>query len=285
MARILPVTDWEVPLLAPFKSMRWQTGHREQGIFVAEGEKVARRLLESPLEVLTVLAPPKWIESYAELLARRPEPDLIAYFAEKEAIEAFTGFDMYQGVLALGRVPPRITLEQVLKKNGSEPALIAAVEGIASADNIGAVVRNCAAFGAHALLVGETSCSPYLRRSVRASMGTIYKLPIIEAPSLVEALRQAADLGLAVIAAHPREDSKALAEADLARPCLIILGSEGQGLSESVLAACAETVAIPMAHAVDSLNVAAAAAVFFYEAARQRASKAVCAFDSLSESP
>jgi len=158
--------------------------------------------------------------------------------------------------------------------------VFAAVDGLTSAENIGLLTRNCAAFGAQALIVGETCISPYLRRAVRNSMGAIFKLPIVElktggrppAPTLAGTLGQLRAAGVRCLAAHPHTNMKTVSQADFTGDCCIVFGSEGSGLSPAVLAACDEAVAVPMANDVDSLNVGAAAAVFLYEAARQRMS-------------
>jgi tRNA G18 (ribose-2'-O)-methylase SpoU len=159
---------------------------------------------------------------------------------------------------------------------------------------MGALVRNCVAFGVHGLIVGETSSSPYLRRAVRNSMGTIFELPVFElnnrmgelheslikhqfgtletrpSETLAQTLRDLRQRGMRCIAAHPHTDKKILSQADFSGDCCIVFGNEGDGISAEVLEACDEAVAIPMPPTVDSLNVGAAAAVFLYEAARQR---------------
>jgi tRNA G18 (ribose-2'-O)-methylase SpoU len=161
------------------------------------------------------------------------------------------------------------------------------VDALTNAENLGALVRNCVAFGVQALLIGETSSSPFLRRAVRNSMGTILQLPIIELAklgqrhqfttkphitklTLVECLKELRACGIRCIAAHPHTNKKFLSQADLSGDCCIVFGSEGDGISAPVLEACDEAVAIPMPPTVDSLNVGAAAAVFLYEVARQR---------------
>jgi tRNA G18 (ribose-2'-O)-methylase SpoU len=176
---------------------------------------------------------------------------------------------MYQGLLAAGRLPPPLSLEAILARS-PRPRLLAAVDGLSSAENLGALVRNCAAFGVHALLVGETSASPFLRRAVRSSMGAIFHLPVLETPNLALTLGQLRPHGLRSIAAHPHADDRPLPAADLSGDCCLVFGSEGAGLSPAVLAACQEAAAIPMPPTVDSLNVGSAAAVFLYEANRQR---------------
>src|SRR5712691_7398 len=270
MLRIHQIVSLDLPELQPYRTMRQQLEHRRQQFFIAEGEKVVRRLLESRFTVVSVLLPEKWLTILEPLLKSRPE-EIDVYVAEKELLETLTGFSMYQGLLAMGRIPSLATLNGVLQTS-PRPFLFAAVDGLTSAENLGVVVRNCAAFGVQALLVGETSSSPYLRRAVRGSMGTIFQLPVVETPNLVETLQQLRERKVRCIAAHPHTDRRHLTEADLTRDSCIVLGSEGYGISPAVLAVCDEAVAIPMSAGVDSLNVGNAAAVFFYEAQRQRGS-------------
>jgi tRNA G18 (ribose-2'-O)-methylase SpoU len=262
------IESFDSPELQPYRTMRRQMEHRQQGIFVAEGEKVVRRLLESRFPVVSVLLPPKWLPELEPLLQARPE-NIQVFVADKELLETLTGFSMYQGLLAVGKVPAPPDLEDLLARS-ARPRLLAAVDGLSSAENIGALVRNCAAFNAHALLVGETSSSPFLRRAVRSSMGAVFQLPIIEARNLVLSLRHLRAHGFRCIAAHPHADGRTLCQAQFAKDCCIVFGSEGYGISPEALAACDEAAAIPMPPTVDSLNVGSAAAVFLYEANRQR---------------
>ena len=252
--------------------MRRYVEHEEQGLFVAEGEKVVRRLLESEFEVVSVVLPPHWVEPLRPLLESRSE-EFIVYVAEKALLETLTGYSMYQGLLAVGRIPSLPTLEEVLGKK-EQGHFIVAVDGLTSADNLGVVVRNCAAFGVTALLLGETCTSPYLRRAVRSSMGTIFKLTVIESDNLANALKMLRSHGIFCLAAHPHAEGKTLYEISVTRNACIVLGSEGHGIAPEVLQACDEAVAVPMHSGVDSMNVGSAAAVFLYEVSRQRRIKA-----------
>ena len=262
------IESFDLPELQPYRTMRRQHEHRQQGIFVAEGEKVVRRLLESKFGVVSVLLPEKWLHELDPLLQARRE-EIQVFVAEKALLETLTGFSMYQGLLAVGKIPPLPTLEEIVARS-SQPRLLVAADGLTSAENLGALVRNCAAFNAQALIVGETCGSPFLRRAVRSSMGAIFQLPIVETASLTQALRDLRDCGILCIAAHPHADGRTLAQANFKSDCCIVFGSEGYGISPAVLAACDEAAAIPMPHTVDSLNVGSAAAVFLYEANRQR---------------
>src|SRR5208282_5897570 len=188
--------------------------------------------------------------------------------------------------LAVGKVPPPASLDDILSKK-QKPQLFVAVDALTSAENLGALVRNCVAFNVQALIVGESSSSPFLRRAVRNSMGAIFQLPVIELAklgqrhqftmkphttklTLAECLKELRGRGVHCIAAHPHTHKKFISQADFSGDCCLVFGSEGDGISQNILESCDEAVAIPMPPAVDSLNVGAAAAVFLYEASRQR---------------
>src|SRR5262249_42240974 len=146
-----------------YRTMRRQAEHREEGIFVAESDKVVQRLLESDFTVISLLLPEKWLHNFELLLGRRTE-EIHVYLMEKHQLETLTGFTFYQGVLAVGRIPEAPSLESLLARRAS-PRLFVAVEGITNAENLGGLVRNCAAFGVQGLFVDHTASSPYLRRA------------------------------------------------------------------------------------------------------------------------
>lgn len=279
---IQKISSFDSAELQPYATMRRSVEHEKQGIFVAESVKVVKRLLESNFTVVSAILPGKWLDEFRPLLEARPEP-ITVYVAEKKLLETLVGFSMFQGVLAVGKIPAPASLDEVLAK-ARKPHFFVVLDELAKAENLGALVRNCVAFGVQALIVGETSSSPFLRRAVRNSMGTIFQLPVVDlgisratdrrarqiSPTLVQTLHELRRRGVHCVAAHPGANHKTLSQTDFTKDCCIILGNEGQGISASVLEACDEAVAIPMPPAVDSLNVGAAAAVFLYEAARQR---------------
>lgn len=256
--------------LAPYATLRQHEMHKRAGLFVAEGDKVVRRLLESDFGVVSVLLPEKRLAEFEPLIRARAE-DVAVYLMEIAELSKLTGFPFFQGVLAVGKTPETHTLESILARS-PRPHLFVAIDGLTNAENVGLIVRNCAAFGAQALLVDDSSASPFLRRAVRNSMGTIFKLPIVECEKLTTILGALKKKNVRVIAAHPHVDAVSIQDVSFAEDCCILFGSEGQGISASVLAACDACVVIPMSHEVDSLNVGSAAAAFLYEAARQRIS-------------
>src|SRR5579862_9899364 len=132
MLQVQQIDSLDLPDLQPYRTMRRQADHRKQGIFVAEGEKVVRRLLESNLAVVSALLPQKWMQELKPLLERRGE-ELRVYVAEKKLLETLTGFSMYQGLLAVGKVPPQPSLDEILKRS-AKPHLLVAVDGLSSAE-------------------------------------------------------------------------------------------------------------------------------------------------------
>lgn len=269
MFSVQTISALDLPELAPYRTLKLAHEHRARGIFVAEGDKVVHRLLASALEIVSVLVPEHRLAEYEPALRTRKENITTYSVPDKRVLEELVGFEMFQGVMAVAKIPPRESLEGLLTKMAA-PRLFAAADGLTSAENIGVLVRNCVAFNVQALFVGETCASPYLRRAVRNSMGTVFQLPIIETENLVAALQTLQQRGFHCVAAHPHTDQRILSQAEFRRDACIVFGAEGNGISPAVLAACNEAVAIPMPPGVDSLNVASAAAVFLYEAQRQR---------------
>ncbi len=293
MFHLETITALDRPELAPYGTLKRSAAHAELGIFVVEGDKVLDRLLESDFEVVSVLVIEERLAQYEARLRVRPEKDITVFVCAKPVLAELVGFEIYQGVLGIAKTPPPLTLENILALN-ARPRLFVAMDGLANAENVGTLMRNCVAFGVAALISGETCCNPFLRRTVRNSMGAIFKLPVLEinpdsegrvprVPNLKagdsynSSLRNLADTlhelrrhGVRCIAAHPHTDKKVLSQADFTGDCCIVFGSEGKGISQAVLAACDESVAVPMANDVDSLNVSMAAAIFLYEVNRQR---------------
>jgi tRNA G18 (ribose-2'-O)-methylase SpoU len=265
---IQPVQSLETPELELYRTLRRTEEHEQAGVLVAANAKVIRRLLASRFTVVSALLTPAWLEQFEPLLRKRPE-QISIYVAEQKVLETITGYKMHQGALAVARIPPRPDFENLLE-NSPRPLLLAAVEGIASAENLGAVVRSCAAFGAHFLIVGETCGSPFQRRAVAGSMGAIFEQPVVRVNNLVKTLATLHARGVRCLAAHPRPGAKKLSAVDLRGDCCLLFGAEGPGLTGNALAACDDMVEIPMPSHMNSLNVAAATAVFLYEATRQR---------------
>jgi tRNA G18 (ribose-2'-O)-methylase SpoU len=261
------ITSLDLPELHPYKTLRRPQEHLDQGIFVAEGEKVVRRLLASTLPTISLLLTDQWLARISASYSKQLAPDI--FVAEKQLLETIVGFRMHQGIMAVGRVPREPSLDDLVDTSRT-PRLFVALDGLVFAENVGVVVRNCAAFGVQGILVAANSASPYLRRAVRNSMGTVFRIPLIHTPVLSEtltALHSSHGMSVVVADAHTRTS---LYELDSGGDLCIVLGNEDAGASETVRSVASHVIRIPMTEGVDSLNVASASAVILAEVARQR---------------
>jgi tRNA G18 (ribose-2'-O)-methylase SpoU len=268
IAHLQSVQDLAAPELALYRTLRRVEEHERAGVLVAANHKVIHRLLASRYTVVSALLTPAWLAKLEPQLRARPEA-ISVFIADEPLLETITGYQLHQGALAVAKIPPLPDFETLLAK-APRPRLLAAAEGIASAENLGAIVRNCAAFGAHFLIVGETCGSPFQRRAVAGSMGTIFEQPVVRVPDLVQTLTTLRGRGVRCFAAHPRADAQKLAAVDLRGDCCLVFGAEGPGLTANALTACDDMVEIPMPSHMNSLNVAVATGIFLYEATRQR---------------
>ena len=267
MANIITLTSLDAPELDVYARLtQAQLRNRlepEKGLFIAESPKVIGTALDAGLTPVSFLMEQRHITGdAASLLARFP--DVPVYTAERELLARLTGYTLTRGVLCAMRRPAPKSPTEVI----AGAKRIAVLEGVVDATNIGAIFRSAAALGMDAVLLSPTCCDPLTRRAVRVSMGTVFQLPWATFdiwPNGGMALLRGA--GFATCAMALRDDSLALGDERLnSLPKLaIVLGAEGDGLANGTIAACDHTVRIPMAHGVDSLNVAAASAVAFWE--------------------
>lgn len=269
ISRIETVISLNTPELAPFLTLKKPSLHKEMGIFVAEGNKVVQRFLESKITAVSVLLTPEWLEYYKELLESKDEP-ISVFLNSSQEIKKIVGFQYHQGIMASGKIPSPLSIEKIIG-NSAKPYIFAALDRLESAENTGVIARNCAACGVQALLVGETSADPYLRRAVRNSMGNIFKIPVFYSSKLQHTLSELqTEYNFKIYAAHPGAQSSCLYDADFTVDCCIVFGNEGAGISEEILGVCDQKISIPMAADIDSFNVACANAIVLYEMEKQR---------------
>jgi tRNA G18 (ribose-2'-O)-methylase SpoU len=269
IASITDIVSLEHPGLEPYRTLRHTIEHQQQGIFVAEGSKVSQRLIASDLEICSVLLTDEWLTTCRHDLEKHTEP-IIVFRASEELLATIVGYQFHHGIMAVGRIPLSASLVSVCSASGHS-RLFVALDGLNSSENTGVIIRNCAACGVGAVIVGETSADPYLRRAVRNSMAAVFRMPILRSDNLAVSLKTLReDYGFLVIAAHPRPGSVPIQKIDLTKDCCIVFGHEDYGVSEKILTECTMAAAIPMAQGIDSFNVACASAIVLYEAQRQR---------------
>lgn len=269
MATIIEITDFTAPELDVFARLtEAQLRNRrapDQGVFIAESPKVIALALAAGCVPLSLLMERRQITGQAaDLIARCGE--IPVYTAERSLLAGLTGFSLTRGILCAMRRPQVRTVTELL---GSHTRRIAVLDGIVDSTNVGAIFRSAAALNIDAVLLSQTCCDPLCRRSVRVSMGSVFQVPWARIPQelphaglpyLNEQGFRTAAMALSDTAV-PIDNPQLAAEAKLA----LVLGTEGTGLSQETIAHCDDTVCIPMSHGVDSLNVATAAAIAFWQ--------------------
>jgi tRNA G18 (ribose-2'-O)-methylase SpoU len=258
------ITALDDPRLAPYANVRQTNLTRWSGLFIAEGQRVVERLLTSEFAVESVLVSDRRHEA---VLSRWPAELIEAtsvFVAPQALAEQLVGYNFHAGVLACGRRFEPFSVEETLAVCRHSHTVVACPH-ITSPDNLGAILRNSAALGVDAVLFGPGSCDPFSRRVLRVSMGAPFALPVAESPTLLKDLVAARDAhGWQLIAAAIDDEAEPLSEAIRPQRIVLVLGNEAEGLSDDWLATCERRVMIPMATAVDSLNVAVAAGVMLH---------------------
>ena len=271
MAQIIEITDLSRPELDVYLRLtEAQLRCRlepEKGIFIAESPTVIGLALESGCQPLSLLMERRFIEGKASEIIRRCG-EIPVYTGERELLAGLTGYELTRGVLCAMRRPQPARFEALC----TGARRVAVLESIVDATNVGAIIRSAAALGIDAVLLTPNCCDPLNRRAVRVSMGTVFQIPWAyigqnagEWPRPgIDRLRE---MGFRTAAMALREDAVPIDDPRLAaeEKLAIVLGTEGTGLARTTIADCDYTVRIPMQHGVDSLNVAAASAVAFWQ--------------------
>ncbi|MGI6105381.1 MAG: TrmH family RNA methyltransferase [Raoultibacter sp.] len=242
----------------------------EKGIFIAESFKVIARALDAGHVPQSVLMEEKWLNSSAEFLSRL-SPEVPVFVLPRAEIEQLSGFTLTRGILAAF---PRLPLPEA-EKLLVDAKRVAVLDGLVDHTNVGALFRSAAALGIDAVLVTPTCCDPLYRRSVRVSMGTVFQVPWTRIGSDAaeweeKGPQKLRELGFTPLAFALTDDALALDDSRLGQieRMALIFGTEGEGLKPRIIQACDAAVKIPMENGVDSLNVAAASAVAFWQLCR-----------------
>ena len=275
MPNIIEITDFHAPELDPYARLTQnQLRYRlepEKGIFIAESPKVIDRALDAGYKPVSLLMERKQITGPAAGILSRCG-DAPVYTADREMLAELTGFELTRGVLCAFRRPAPRPVEELCKN----ARRVAVLEGIVDSTNVGAIFRSAAALNMDAVLINPSCCDPLCRRAVRVSMGTVFQVPwgqLGETPAdwPEKGMDILHSLGFKTAAMALSDRSVSIDDEQLAKePKLaIVLGTEGDGLAAGTIASCDYTVKIPMSHGVDSLNVAAASAVAFWQLGKQ----------------
>lgn len=259
MSAPIPIDDPNDPRLAPYRGVRDPDLVRRQGLFLAESREVVRRLLSSPIEVVSVLVTESALTALRDDLDRTSAP---VYLAPRALLRTLTGYPIHRGALAAAARPPAPRWEELLGAT-----TLVALEGVGDPDNVGAVFRSARALGAGGILLGPGCADPFYRKAIRTSMAATLVVPHAHPapwPACLGSMRQA---GYRVVALTPRTEATDLRDLPAPVPTVLLAGSEGHGLSEDALAAADTWARIPMAEGADSLNVAVATAIALHHLA------------------
>lgn len=238
----------------------------EDGIFIAESPKVIERALDSGCKPISILMEERHIEGEGKSLLERCG-DIPVYTAEFDVLKELTGFPLTRGMLCAMRRPAPLSLQQVCE-NATRLAIL---EDVVNPTNVGAIFRSAAALGMDAVILTQACSDPLYRRAIRVSMGTVFQIPWTYVDKSVEwpdeGMKFLHDMGFKTAAFALKDDSVGIDDPQLMseEKIAVLLGTEGDGLATETIADCDYTVKIPMSHGVDSLNVAAASAVAFWQ--------------------
>jgi tRNA G18 (ribose-2'-O)-methylase SpoU len=266
--RFEPIDSPQDPRIEPYREIRERDLVGRQGLFVAEGEVVLRHLVgASRFRPVSALIDTKRLEKLAPMLAQLPD-DTPVFHARQELLSSIAGFPLHRGILGLGRRDDSVSVEQLLASQGPG-ALVLVLYGIANHDNLGAIFRNAAAFGADAVILDAHCCDPLYRKALRVSVGAALTVPFARLARREDALALLARHGIEAIALTPAGDTR-LADLRRSARMAVLLGPEGPGLPDEVIART-RGVGIPMARGFDSLNVATTSGIVLHHLTAQSA--------------
>lgn len=275
MPKIIEITDFNAPELdiyARLTENQLLNRHEpEKGIFIAESPKVVERALDASYTPISLLLEKKHISGEAKHIVERCK-DIPIYTAKFDVLTELTGFKLTRGVLAAMYRKALPSIESVC----DNAKRIAVLDSVMNPTNVGAIFRSAAALGIDGILLTSGSSNPLYRRAIRVSMGTVFQIPWTfiddintDNTSVIDALK---NLGFKTAAMALKDNSVNINDPNLLSEdkLAIILGTEGDGLSETTISSCDYTVCIPMFHQVDSLNVATASAIAFWELGKSK---------------
>jgi tRNA G18 (ribose-2'-O)-methylase SpoU len=257
---VIAISDAADARLADYRELKERHLNEEGGRFVAEGERVVRRLLASRLPIHSVVVTEPRLRALGEALAGAGFP---IYVVTPSVLDTIVGFHVHRGCLAIGERPAAPEVPA-----GARGVVV--LEDLVDVDNLGAIARNAAAFGADALVLSPRCADPFYRKAIRVSLGGIFELPVVRLARWPEGLDELRARGFALVAAVVAPDATPLPRFAPPPRWALLLGSEGPGLSPGAVARCDHRVTIPMSSSpgADSLNVATAGAVLLYALTR-----------------
>ena len=252
----IPISSLDDDRILPYRRLRTSDEARQRGLFVAEGRWLVERLLASRYEVESILVERRHEAEFAQHASKRS-----LFVVDDGRVDQLVGFKFHRGILACGR---RQVLP-VLQIDKDAPSIVVCCVGVCDPENLGGILRNCAAFGVHGVLLADGCADPFSRRVMRVSMATNLALQIVQSDNLQDDLARLRQRhGLELIATVLGKDVRSLDKVEPVDRIALLLGSEGHGLADEVVQVCQQEVTIPIQDDTDSLNVAVASGIFLH---------------------
>jgi len=255
MTNLIKIDDINLPELEIYHKFR-ENAFEGDNSFVADSPKVVNELLNTSLEIKSILATKEYYEEFEDLIAQKEISNL--YVAEKKVIESIVGHTLHHNCMMHGIRPALTPLSEM-------DDTIIMLDAITSNENIGSIARSAAALGVNSYLISKHSPHPYSRRALRVSMGHASKLKINSYENIFDTILELKNLGYTVVAAEVIPESISLAKFEVPKKWVLLMGIEGKGLSEEIISACDLCVLIEMAEGIRSLNVGVAASILMYK--------------------
>lgn len=252
---MIKIENIEIPELEIYSSLR-ESAFREDGSFIADSPKVVNLVLESDVEVKSMLATKEYYDEFFELVNAKEIP--LQYLTTKEEMKKIVGHKIHHNCMMHGVRPKDISLEEL----GDEVLML---DGITSAENVGSIVRSCAALGVHSLVIANETPHPFNRRALRVAMGHSHLIKTHMHQDIKESIKTMQERGYRVFAAEVCEGSTPLSSVQTPDKWVLIMGHEGRGISQEVLELVDEVVTIEMQDGIKSFNVGVAASLMMYK--------------------
>jgi tRNA G18 (ribose-2'-O)-methylase SpoU len=257
---LIAVSSLDDPRLAPYRNVKDRELARHGGDFLAEGHHLVLRLLASTFPVASVLVDQRKLR----LIETALRPEIPVYVAPPGLVDQIVGYPFHAGIIAVGQRKPSLALEQFIPAQNNKTLLVICPD-LRSTENLGSIIRTAAGFGAHGLILGEHSCDPFYRQSVRVSMGTVFSLPIYQSKNLQNDLRiLKTQFQIPIFATVLDSAAEKLSNITPPPRSALMFGSEDQGLLPELISLADRHLTLPMAWKTDSLNVSIAAGIFLY---------------------
>jgi tRNA G18 (ribose-2'-O)-methylase SpoU len=261
---LIPISSIDDPRLDYYRDLSRRNLIRLSGLFIAEGQKIVERLIDSDFEVASLLAEP----AYAERYEPRVPTNTPIYVVTRDVLEGTIGFNFHRGILACGRRKTMPSIGDFLAALSTSKTTLVVCPDVRDPTNLGSIIRSTAAFGCDAILLGHECADPFSRRVLRVSMGAALQIPVIEVRDLKAEMKMVATADFELVAAVLDSAAVPLNDAKRGQRMALLLGSEGHGLTPEWLTLAHQKVTIPMQLGIDSLNVSVAAAVLLYHFCR-----------------